>query len=73
MWHDMYGDGHFWGMHLIWWAIWIILIIVIFFIPWSFGRESPGDSALDVLRERYARGEIDKDEFEERKRVLEGK
>jgi putative membrane protein len=30
----------------------------------------PGQTPLDILRERFARGEIDKDEFEERRRVL---
>jgi putative membrane protein len=30
----------------------------------------PARTPLDVLRERFARGEIDKDEFEERRRVL---
>jgi len=32
--------------------------------------EPPPRTPLDILRERYARGEIGKDEFEERRRVL---
>lgn len=30
----------------------------------------PARTPLDILKERFARGEIDKDEFEERRRVL---
>ena len=35
------------------------------------GQMGPaGRTPLDILRERFARGEIDKEEFEERRRVL---
>jgi putative membrane protein len=36
------------------------------------GPSAGKDTALEILRERYARGEINRDEFEARKRDLAG-
>jgi putative membrane protein len=38
--------------------------------PPAGGHAAGEDSALAVLRERFARGEIDADEFEQRRRTL---
>lgn len=52
--------------------------VVVLVIRWLGGtRAAPGSaqaadkSALDILKERYARGEIDSDEYAARKRVLD--
>jgi putative membrane protein len=39
--------------------------------PGDAGREAPEESAEEILRRRFARGEIDAEEYEERRRLLE--
>jgi putative membrane protein len=61
---------------LLFWVLVIVAIVAIVAIgKWIFDRsgDTPrGKSALDILKERYARGEIGKEEFEQKKRDLEG-
>ncbi len=60
-------------------VFWILLIVgLILLIKWlliktrseSAPKASSNSSALEILKERYARGEIDKEEFEEKKKDL---
>ncbi len=71
------GFGHGFGI-LFWILILVLVIVAAAFILRGFdGRNtgaqaSPKDkSALEILEERYARGEIEHDEFERRKRDLQ--
>ena len=73
--HPMWGMWGAWGfgMMLMMLVFWGLLIVgLVFGIRWlvSQGREPRPDTALDILRQRYARGEIDKEEFEAKKRDL---
>ena len=56
------------------WLFWILLIIVIVWIVkaavGSSTSSEPRKSAIDILKERYARGEIDKEEFEQKRNDL---
>jgi putative membrane protein len=71
-----YGVG--WVMGIINIIFWIVVIIgVIYLIKWLSASSKQDDrstksenTALDILRERYAKGEINKEEFEEKKKVL---
>ena len=67
----MYEGYHFWGMHLIWWVIWVGFIFWIFATPYDIpGQMKKKDSALDILQKRFASGQINKDEYQEQKKIL---
>ena len=71
-----------WGMGwfgMIFMMIFWILIIVglVFLIRWLIqntrsAKSEGGSRALDILKERYARGEIDRTEFEAKKKGIAG-
>jgi len=76
-WSDWFG-GHgfvpwmFFGpaMMLIFFAVCIAMAYLLVRAGWR-GQSGEG-RAIDILRERFARGEIDQREFEERRRLLQG-
>lgn len=67
----MLFDHHFIGMHWIWWVIIIVTILLVVFdvIPYRPKTDTTEDP-LDILKKRFARGEIEHEEFEERKKIL---
>jgi len=74
-WHPMWGMWGAWGvgMLLVMFTFWVLVIVgLIALVRWlvTQGRESRTNTALEILRQRYARGEINKDEFEAKKRDL---
>ncbi|SHF67890.1 putative membrane protein [Modicisalibacter ilicicola DSM 19980] len=82
-WHPAWGWGHmFFGglMMIVFWGG--IIALVVLLVRWlsrndALGRSDTSDSGssrrptpLEILQERYARGEIDKQEYEERRKDL---
>jgi putative membrane protein len=79
-------DPHMWGGGWHGWFfgplmmiafIAVAVIVVVLLVRWLGGPRHggapyapSGKTPLDILKERFARGEIDKQEFEERRRVL---
>ena len=81
-----YYGPHMWdgGWAMFFGPLWALLFlaalvaVVVLLVRWLGGTTAGGGGAppavktpLDILRERFARGEMDKVEFEERKRALE--
>ena len=83
---DYHGPGMMWGygwpgmifgpiMMIVFLAV--LVALVVFAVRWIGGTGQgggagapPRNAALDILKERFARGKIDAQEFEERRRIL---
>jgi putative membrane protein len=78
--HMMWGSWGI-GMMIMMFIFWALVIVgIVFLIRWLIAAGTheqrpatgPGtESALDILNKRYARGEINKQEFEEIRRDLQ--
>ncbi len=83
---DPYYGSHMWGgggwmffgplMMIVFVAA--IVVGVVLMVRWLGGtghgaalHPPPGGTPLDILKERFARGEIDKEDFEDRRRALD--
>ncbi len=72
-----WGTGWFGGIFMI--LFWVLVIVgLVFLIKWLIQTTKGGAStvqgssrAIDILKERYAKGEITKEEFETIKRDLQ--
>ena len=72
MFHDMFMGNIWFG-----WFMWILIISLIFVLIWSNTREKDkylpfdqNESPINILKKRYAKGEITKDQFEQMKKDL---
>jgi putative membrane protein len=73
-----WGYGASWGGPIIMIIFWIAIILgIVFLIRWLVGQARDdrqgglkSDRALKILKERYARGEIGKQEFEAKRQDL---
>jgi putative membrane protein len=80
MYPEQYWSWHVWMFPMFVPIVWILVIALILYL--IFGRKSskriwepgppppPQETALDILKKRYAKGEITKDEFEQIKRDI---
>jgi putative membrane protein len=79
----MMWPGYGWGFGGLSWMMPIVGIVVLGLVIWgivmlvrggSLGSSRMGpsatESALDILKRRYASGDISKEEFEEKKKAL---
>jgi len=58
-------------MMFFWWFLIIALIVIVVRALISSNKQNTtADTPMDILKRRYANGEIDKEEFEERKKDM---
>ncbi|GAB4172278.1 MAG: hypothetical protein Kow00108_06900 [Calditrichia bacterium] len=69
----MHGFGGFMGFGFLFWIIFLIILVWVvksLLDKQNSGPSSSKEDALDILKKRYANGEISREEFERMKRDL---
>lgn len=69
--------GHMWGGPIVW-ILFLIIIVLVVIVILNRGKSAPErnklqETALDILKKRYARGEITKEEYEQMKEEINQK
>lgn len=73
---NMMGNFSYFGFHWFWPILfWLLVILaVVALVKWLVDKSKPADkhkTALDILKERYAKGEISREKFEEMEKDLD--
>jgi putative membrane protein len=61
-------NEYYWGMHFIWWVIWIVIVLMIFLWP---RKRIKNEKPLEILKKQLAKGGITKEEFEAMKQTID--
>jgi putative membrane protein len=81
MYPEHYWQWHLWIFPMFMPIFWLVIIgLCLYFIfgrrrasrTWVPGHGFGDETALDILKKRYVKGEISKDEFEQMKRDIQG-
>jgi putative membrane protein len=73
----MMNHDNYWNMGMMW-IIWLPIMVFCFIFFYRFldsankNKHSEKESPLDILKRRYANGELSTAEYEERKKILGG-
>lgn len=69
--HSIFPGPFLWGMHVLWWLFWIVVIAS--FLTWlvPVRRKNVPKTPLEILERRYAEGDIGRQEYEERRSLPE--
>jgi putative membrane protein len=66
--YGWFGHGYGWLFMIPVWALVIVGIVAI--VKWAASSTPRSETPLEILKARYARGEIDKKEYERMRREL---